>query len=119
LGVRYDQPEVTWTAIDEAIDAGFQHIVLALPAPYPADVAQWIVRSSSSGSRRRVPLVAALAVADPSAPLVFERSITDELVEMSLERVKPVVSDLRSPPLRTSSNRAPPMAVISCPRGVT
>jgi hypothetical protein len=39
-----------------------------------------------------------MAVADPSESLVFERAITDQLVEMSLERVKTVVSDLRSPP---------------------
>ncbi len=44
LGVRYDQPETTRAAIDEAIDAGFHHIVLALPAPYPGDVAQRIAR---------------------------------------------------------------------------
>jgi hypothetical protein len=24
------------------IDAGFRHIVLGLPAPYPADVARWV-----------------------------------------------------------------------------
>ena len=28
--------------IGKAIDAGFQHIVLGLPAPYPANVAQWV-----------------------------------------------------------------------------
>jgi hypothetical protein len=44
LGVRYDQAEMTRAAIDEAIDAGFDHIVLALPAPYPVDVARWIAR---------------------------------------------------------------------------
>ncbi len=26
----------------EAIDAGFRHVVLGLPAPYPAGVAQWV-----------------------------------------------------------------------------
>jgi alkanesulfonate monooxygenase SsuD/methylene tetrahydromethanopterin reductase-like flavin-dependent oxidoreductase (luciferase family) len=42
LPVSYDQPGVTQDAIGEAIDAGFHHIVLGLPAPYPADVAQWV-----------------------------------------------------------------------------
>ena len=42
LPVRYDQPGVTRRAIGEAIDAGFQHIVLGLPAPYPVGVAQWV-----------------------------------------------------------------------------
>jgi alkanesulfonate monooxygenase SsuD/methylene tetrahydromethanopterin reductase-like flavin-dependent oxidoreductase (luciferase family) len=43
LRVSYDQPGVTRDAIGEAIDAGFRHIVLGLPpAPYPANVAQWV-----------------------------------------------------------------------------
>ncbi|MFD1517680.1 LLM class flavin-dependent oxidoreductase [Pseudonocardia yunnanensis] len=42
LPVAYDQPSVTRDAIGEAIDAGFHHIVLGLPAPYPADVARWV-----------------------------------------------------------------------------
>ena len=42
LPVSYDQPTVTRDAIGEAIDAGFRHIVLGLPAPYPADVARWV-----------------------------------------------------------------------------
>jgi len=29
-------------SIARAIDAGFQHIILGLPAPYPQDVARWI-----------------------------------------------------------------------------
>jgi hypothetical protein len=33
---------MTQDAIGKAIDAGFQHIVLGLPAPYPANVAQWV-----------------------------------------------------------------------------
>jgi hypothetical protein len=33
---------VTRDAIDEAIAAGFHHIVLGLSAPYPVRVAQWI-----------------------------------------------------------------------------
>jgi alkanesulfonate monooxygenase SsuD/methylene tetrahydromethanopterin reductase-like flavin-dependent oxidoreductase (luciferase family) len=42
LGVSYDHPSVTREAIGEAIDAGFRHIVLGLPPPYPANVAQWV-----------------------------------------------------------------------------
>lgn len=42
LPVSYDQPGVTQDAIGEAIGAGFGHIVLGLPAPYPADVARWV-----------------------------------------------------------------------------
>jgi len=42
LPVSYDQPSITQDAIRKAIDAGFQHIVLGLPAPYPANVAQWV-----------------------------------------------------------------------------
>jgi alkanesulfonate monooxygenase SsuD/methylene tetrahydromethanopterin reductase-like flavin-dependent oxidoreductase (luciferase family) len=42
LAVSYDQPGRTRNAIGEAINAGFRHIVLGLPAPYPAHVAQWV-----------------------------------------------------------------------------
>jgi alkanesulfonate monooxygenase SsuD/methylene tetrahydromethanopterin reductase-like flavin-dependent oxidoreductase (luciferase family) len=42
LPVSYDQPGSTRAVIGEAIGAGFQHIVLGLPAPYPAGVAQWV-----------------------------------------------------------------------------
>jgi len=42
LPVSYDRPGDTQDAIGEAIDAGFRHLVLGLPAPYPADVARWV-----------------------------------------------------------------------------
>jgi alkanesulfonate monooxygenase SsuD/methylene tetrahydromethanopterin reductase-like flavin-dependent oxidoreductase (luciferase family) len=42
LPVSYDQPSTTQDAIGKAIDAGFRHVVLGLPAPYPAGVAQWV-----------------------------------------------------------------------------
>ena len=42
LPASYDQPRLTQDAISEAIDAGFPHIILGLPAPYPAPVAQWV-----------------------------------------------------------------------------
>ena len=44
LRVSYEQVAETQNAIARAIDAGFQHIVLGLPAPYPDDVAHWIAR---------------------------------------------------------------------------
>jgi alkanesulfonate monooxygenase SsuD/methylene tetrahydromethanopterin reductase-like flavin-dependent oxidoreductase (luciferase family) len=42
LSVSYDRPGSTRDAIGEAIDAGFRHIVLGLPAPYPAGAARWV-----------------------------------------------------------------------------
>jgi alkanesulfonate monooxygenase SsuD/methylene tetrahydromethanopterin reductase-like flavin-dependent oxidoreductase (luciferase family) len=42
MPVSYDRPNMTRHSIAEAIDAGFQHIVLGLPAPYPAKAARWI-----------------------------------------------------------------------------
>jgi alkanesulfonate monooxygenase SsuD/methylene tetrahydromethanopterin reductase-like flavin-dependent oxidoreductase (luciferase family) len=42
LPVSYEQPATTRGAITRAIDAGFSHIVLGLPAPYPEHVVQWI-----------------------------------------------------------------------------
>jgi len=41
LPVSYDQPSTTRDAIRQAVEAGFQHVVLILPAPYPAHVARW------------------------------------------------------------------------------
>jgi alkanesulfonate monooxygenase SsuD/methylene tetrahydromethanopterin reductase-like flavin-dependent oxidoreductase (luciferase family) len=42
LPVSYDHPSTTRDAITEAINAGFQHIVLGLLAPYPENVAGWV-----------------------------------------------------------------------------
>ncbi len=42
LAVSYQQPDLTRQAIGEAVDAGFDHVVLGLPAPYPAGVARWV-----------------------------------------------------------------------------
>jgi alkanesulfonate monooxygenase SsuD/methylene tetrahydromethanopterin reductase-like flavin-dependent oxidoreductase (luciferase family) len=42
MPVAYDQPGNTRKAIAEAIGAGFPHIVLTLPAPYPEHVARWV-----------------------------------------------------------------------------
>jgi alkanesulfonate monooxygenase SsuD/methylene tetrahydromethanopterin reductase-like flavin-dependent oxidoreductase (luciferase family) len=52
--VSYDSPGVTRSAIEVAAEAGFRHIVLSLPAPYPAGVATWVaeelVRPSVQGA---------------------------------------------------------------------
>jgi len=50
LSVSYDQPNITRDAIGEAINAGFQHIVLGLSPPYPANVAQWVTNELISTS---------------------------------------------------------------------
>ena len=42
LPVSYDRPGPTRDAITEAIGAGFRHIVLGLPSPYPEGVARWV-----------------------------------------------------------------------------
>jgi alkanesulfonate monooxygenase SsuD/methylene tetrahydromethanopterin reductase-like flavin-dependent oxidoreductase (luciferase family) len=42
LRASYERPAETRGAITEAIDAGFRHIVLGLPAPYPEHVAHWV-----------------------------------------------------------------------------
>ena len=42
LPVSYVDPGATRDAIGEALDAGFRHVVLGLPAPYPAGVARWV-----------------------------------------------------------------------------
>jgi alkanesulfonate monooxygenase SsuD/methylene tetrahydromethanopterin reductase-like flavin-dependent oxidoreductase (luciferase family) len=43
LPVSYEQPGETRGLITEAVDAGFGHVVLGLPAPYPDGVAKWVV----------------------------------------------------------------------------
>ena len=51
--VSYDNPGSTRDHIARAVDAGFGHLVLSLPAPYPADVAHWVagelIGSSAAG----------------------------------------------------------------------
>ncbi len=43
LPVSYDQPAATRDAISEALEVGFRHFTLGLPAqPYPANAAQWV-----------------------------------------------------------------------------
>ena len=41
LPVSYDRPDDTRAAIRDAANAGFPHIVLMLPAPYPDAAARW------------------------------------------------------------------------------
>ena len=42
LSVSYDRPAATRAAIAEAVGAGFRHVVLGLPAPFPTGVARWV-----------------------------------------------------------------------------
>jgi alkanesulfonate monooxygenase SsuD/methylene tetrahydromethanopterin reductase-like flavin-dependent oxidoreductase (luciferase family) len=42
LSVSYDDPRMTREAIGAGVDAGFSHIVLGLPSPFPTDVARWV-----------------------------------------------------------------------------
>jgi alkanesulfonate monooxygenase SsuD/methylene tetrahydromethanopterin reductase-like flavin-dependent oxidoreductase (luciferase family) len=42
LHASYDDPAAARRSIAEARDAGFRHIVLGLPAPYPEGVARWV-----------------------------------------------------------------------------
>jgi len=45
LAVAYDDPGSTRGAVAAALDGGFRHVVLGLPAPYPAGVARWVADS--------------------------------------------------------------------------
>jgi alkanesulfonate monooxygenase SsuD/methylene tetrahydromethanopterin reductase-like flavin-dependent oxidoreductase (luciferase family) len=51
LPVSYDQPEMARDAIGRAIDAGFDHLVLGLPNPFPEDVGRWVVDELITASR--------------------------------------------------------------------
>ncbi len=50
LRVSYEQVNKTRISVAEAVDAGFQHIILGLPAPYPENVARWITSELINGS---------------------------------------------------------------------
>ena len=52
LGVSYDNPAATRAQVEAAVDAGFTHFVLSLPAPYPAGVAEWIAQEIIRPGRR-------------------------------------------------------------------
>ncbi|WP_326838159.1 LLM class flavin-dependent oxidoreductase [Amycolatopsis rhabdoformis] len=43
LPVSYADPGLTRKAIAEAVDAGFEHVVLGLAAPFPEGVVRWVV----------------------------------------------------------------------------
>ena len=40
--ISYDDPSAGRAAIGEALDAGFPHVIVSLPAPYPHHVARWV-----------------------------------------------------------------------------
>jgi alkanesulfonate monooxygenase SsuD/methylene tetrahydromethanopterin reductase-like flavin-dependent oxidoreductase (luciferase family) len=50
LPVSYAQPASTRASIAKALDAGFGHLVLSLPVPYPEHVAQWVADELIRGS---------------------------------------------------------------------
>jgi alkanesulfonate monooxygenase SsuD/methylene tetrahydromethanopterin reductase-like flavin-dependent oxidoreductase (luciferase family) len=50
LPVSYDHASETRDSIAEAIKAGFCHVVLGLPAPYPEDAARWVASELISKS---------------------------------------------------------------------
>ena len=50
LPVAYDNPGSTRASIAAAIEAGFRHIVLSLPAPYPEHAAHWLTSEIISKS---------------------------------------------------------------------
>jgi alkanesulfonate monooxygenase SsuD/methylene tetrahydromethanopterin reductase-like flavin-dependent oxidoreductase (luciferase family) len=50
LPVSYDRPGGTREAIRAAVDAGFGHVVLGLPAPYPTGVAEWVAGELIAGT---------------------------------------------------------------------
>ncbi|MEJ2861200.1 LLM class flavin-dependent oxidoreductase [Actinomycetospora flava] len=54
LPVSYDDPGAVRAAIREALDAGFTHVVLGLPAPWPEGVAQWVADELVVPSRSSV-----------------------------------------------------------------
>jgi alkanesulfonate monooxygenase SsuD/methylene tetrahydromethanopterin reductase-like flavin-dependent oxidoreductase (luciferase family) len=53
LRASYERPASTRAAIAQAIVAGFTHIVLGLPAPYPEGVTHWIANELIKTSTRR------------------------------------------------------------------
>jgi alkanesulfonate monooxygenase SsuD/methylene tetrahydromethanopterin reductase-like flavin-dependent oxidoreductase (luciferase family) len=42
LRPSYDEPQATRDTISRAIDAGFSHFIVSLPAPWPAGCVQWL-----------------------------------------------------------------------------
>ncbi|WP_219517684.1 LLM class flavin-dependent oxidoreductase [Nonomuraea ceibae] len=54
LPVSYDRPGETREAIGEAVAAGFGHVVLGLPAPYPDGVARWVADELVTATTGRV-----------------------------------------------------------------
>jgi alkanesulfonate monooxygenase SsuD/methylene tetrahydromethanopterin reductase-like flavin-dependent oxidoreductase (luciferase family) len=49
IPASYEQPAATRETVGEAIAAGFRHIILTLPSPYPPQVAAWVAEELISG----------------------------------------------------------------------
>jgi alkanesulfonate monooxygenase SsuD/methylene tetrahydromethanopterin reductase-like flavin-dependent oxidoreductase (luciferase family) len=62
LPVSYAEPSVTRHAIGAAVDAGFRHVVLGLPAPYPEGVARWVADELVTTARSRSAFLRTLPV---------------------------------------------------------
>lgn len=57
LPVSYDEPGTTRAAVAAATGAGFRHVVLIVPSPYPTHVARWVtdeIITPSSGGQDRL-----------------------------------------------------------------
>jgi alkanesulfonate monooxygenase SsuD/methylene tetrahydromethanopterin reductase-like flavin-dependent oxidoreductase (luciferase family) len=53
--ISYDDPARTRGSLRQLIDAGFTHLVLNLPAPYPSDVARWVTDELITPTLSRAP----------------------------------------------------------------
>jgi hypothetical protein len=42
LPVDTGRPDAVRDAVGEALEAGFRHVVLGLPAPFPEGIARWV-----------------------------------------------------------------------------
>ncbi len=50
--IDYEDPEGTRNTVDQALAAGFTHVVLSLGAPYPDQVAHWVAEQIVAPSQR-------------------------------------------------------------------
>ncbi len=50
--ISYDNPTAGRAAIGEALDAGFPHVIVSLPAPFPNHVARWAAEELFTVHRR-------------------------------------------------------------------
>lgn len=102
LPVSYDDPDATRDTIGRATDAGFQHIVLGLAAPYPDNVARWVaeelittsIRPNATDMRR--PTVRAAGCGDTCAPVVRKQASAGQGEPVISPSSKPSSSSMAS-----------------------